>query len=281
MLYVLLFSNIIQTRIMGASMKRISVVVLFSVLLLFSAGLQSAVAHFGTLTPTTSMVTAEGPRKVQLTLSFIHPFEQHGMELVKPKEVKVMIGGHSTSLLPYIKKTTLLNHSAWKFNYKFRRPGSYAFYMEPTPYWEPAEDCYIIHYTKTVVAAFGDDSGWEDEIGLKTEIVPVTRPFGLYTNNLFQGIVKMNGKPVPWSTVEVEYLNTGGKASAPDELMITQTIKADGNGLFSYAAPKAGWWGFAALNEADYKLSYKGQSKDVELGAVIWVQFLDWNSSRK
>ena len=35
------------------------------------------------------------------------------------------------------------------------------FYMEPKPYWEPAEDCFIIHYTKTVVTAFGDDEGWD------------------------------------------------------------------------------------------------------------------------
>lgn len=27
--------------------------------------------------------------------------------------------------------------------------------MEPQPYWEPTEDCYIIHYTKAVVTAFG------------------------------------------------------------------------------------------------------------------------------
>ena len=31
--------------------------------------------------------------------------------------------------------------------------------------------------------------------------------------------------------------------------MVTQTIKADPNGIFTYAAPKAGWWGFAALND--------------------------------
>ena len=44
---------------------------------------------------------------------------------------------------------------------------------DPQPYWEPAEDAFIIHYTKTVVTAFGDDGGWDEEIGLKTEIVPL------------------------------------------------------------------------------------------------------------
>jgi len=56
-----------------------------------------------------------------------------------------------------------------------KRPGVYAFFMEPNPYWEPAEDCFIVHYTKTVVTAFGDDEGWDEEIGLKTEIVPLSK----------------------------------------------------------------------------------------------------------
>lgn len=69
--------------------------------------------------------------------------------------------------------------------------------MEPQPYWEPAEDCYIVHYTKAYVAAFGEEEGWDEPAGLKTEIVPLTRPFGNYAGNVFQGQVLLNGKPVP------------------------------------------------------------------------------------
>jgi cobalt/nickel transport protein len=32
--------------------------------------------------------------------------------------------------------------------------------VEPEPYWEAAENAFIIHYTKAVVTAFGDDEGW-------------------------------------------------------------------------------------------------------------------------
>jgi cobalt/nickel transport protein len=35
--------------------------------------------------------------------------------------------------------------------------------------------------------------------------------------------------------------------------------------------PKAGWWGFSALNEADWPLTHDGQEKGVEIGAVFWV----------
>jgi len=230
-------------------------------------------SHFGMLIPSDSMVMQDDDQTVTVTLSFSHPFEMAGMELVKPKVFSVLAGGKQLDLRDFLKPTRVMDHTAWQAAYPLKRPGVYMFYMEPEPYWEPAEDCFIIHYTKAVVTAFGDDEGWDEEIGLKTEIVPLSKPFGLYAGNVFQGIVKLNGKAVPFAEVEVEYYNQDTKYKAPTEYMITQTIKADGNGVFTYAAPVAGWWGFAALNGADFKLSHEGQQKDVELGAVIWVQF--------
>ena len=150
--------------------------------------------------------------------------------------------------------------------------------MEPQPYWEPAEDCFIIHYTKTLVAAFGDEEGWDEEIGLRTEIVPLTRPIGLYAGNTFQGIVKLDGKTVPFAEVEVEFYNRDRSAVAPTDYLITQVVKADANGVFTYTPPKAGWWGFAALNTAPEKIKFEGAEKDVELGAVLWLEFVDWKT---
>ena len=83
---------------------------------------------------------------------------------------------------------------------------------------------------------------------------------------------------MPYAEVEVEFFNEGLAATAPDELMITQTVKADADGVFTYAPPAAGWWGFAALNTADYTITEEGsgEEKAVELGAVIWVHFEEW-----
>ncbi len=248
------------------------------VILTTSFSIRTSHAHFGTIIPSDSIVSTGEKNEIRLLLSFTHPFEQLGMPLSKPKSFGVFAGGKKMSLLNHISQTRSLGQTAWQTGFRFRRPGSYIFFMEPEPYWEPAEDCFIIHYTKTVVAAFDYDEGWDAEIGLKTEIVPVTRPFALYTHNLFQGIVKLNGKPVPGAQIEVEYFNQDKKGKAPNNLMITQTIKADSNGLFSYAAPRSGWWGFAALNSADFQLTRQGKKKDVELGAVIWIQFHDWVS---
>jgi cobalt/nickel transport protein len=238
-----------------------------------------AFGHFGMLIPSDNMVMANDSRKVNLQLSFSHPMEMVGMELVKPKVFKVVTGEKQNDLLDDLKPMRVMDHSAWQMDYQIKRPGVYVFYMEPQPYWEPAEDVFIVHYTKTVVTAFGDDEGWDREIGLKTEIVPLSKPFGLYAGNVFQGIVKVDGQPVSYAEVEVEFFNKEKKAEAPTDYMVTQTVKADQNGVFTYAVPKSGWWGFAALNEADFTLkANSGEAKGVELGAIIWVHFEEWRS---
>ena len=237
---------------------------------------QSVFAHFGMVIPSDNMVMPGENKTVTLQVSFSHPMEGIGMDMGLPKAFGVNVAGKNQTLLGALGPVRVMDRGAWQAAYPIKRPGVYAFYLEPTPYWEPAEDCFIIHYTKTVVTAFGDDEGWDAELGLKTEIVPLAKPFGLYAGNVFQGIVKFNGKPVPHAEVEVEYYNQNGKAIAPTDIMITQTIKADANGVFTYASPRAGWWGFAALNTADFKMKHDGQEKDVELGAVIWVHFENW-----
>ncbi|NRB35695.1 MAG: DUF4198 domain-containing protein [Rhodobacteraceae bacterium] len=235
-----------------------------------------AFAHYGMIIPNDPMISQEDGRSVSLTMSFSHPFEMDGMLLERPAAFSVTHEGNTTDLLGSLQSATVMGDAGFVMEYPLDRPGTYIFAMEPQPYWEPAEDAFIIHYTKTYVTAFGDDEGWDTELGLKTEIVPLSKPFGLWEHNVFQGIIKMDGEPVPYAEVEVEFFNTGGTATVPDELMITQTVKADANGVFTYAPPSDGWWGFAALNTADYTLPQDGEEKAVELGAVIWVHFEAW-----
>ncbi|MGF1502315.1 MAG: DUF4198 domain-containing protein [Paracoccaceae bacterium] len=238
----------------------------------------AAEAHYGMIIPSDQMVMAEEARSLDLALSFGHPFDPSGMELVRPVAFSVTAGGETTDLLDTLSKTEFHGATAWETSFEIERPGTYVFAMEPQPYWEPAEDAFIVHFTKTYVTAFGDDEGWDSELGLKTEIVPMSKPFALWAGNVFQGIVKLDGEAVPFAEVEVEYYNEDGSAVAPTELMVTQTIKADENGIFTYAAPNPGWWGFAALNTADETMDHEGEAKAVELGAVIWVRFEPWRT---
>ncbi len=118
--------------------------------------------------------------------------------------------------------------------------------------------------------------GWDQLADLPVEIEPLVRPYGLWTGNTFRGIVRRNGKPVPFATIEVEYYNEGQRVKIPGDAFVTQVVKADADGVFSYSMPRAGWWGFAALLDADKQMAGPdGQLADVELGGVIWVKTVD------
>jgi cobalt/nickel transport protein len=249
-------------------MKKGERTIVFALGLVFLVG-AAAHAHFGMIVPSDDMVMKDDTSNLTLHLMFWHPFEGQGMELVKPAKFGVVANGREHDLLKTLSPQKVEGHTTWKTSYQVKRPGLYVFYMEPEPYWEPAEDCYIVHYTKTVVAAYGQDEGWDEPIGLKTEIVPLSKPFGLYAGNVFQAVVLLDGKPVPGAEVEVEYYNAAGQYSAPTDYMVTQTIKADPNGIFTYGVPTPGWWGFAALSTDDRQI----KEKDVEIGAVLWVNF--------
>lgn len=235
-----------------------------------------AAAHYGMVIPSDPMLEQDEGRSIDLTLSFSHPFEGDGMVLERPEAFTVTHDGQETDLLGALTETEVMGEPGFALSHELERPGTHVFAMTPVPYWEPAEDAFIQHFTKTYVSAYGDDEGWDAELGLRTEIVPLTKPFGLWEGNVFQGTVMLDGEPVPFAEVEVEYYDEDGSASAPSDLMITQTVKADGNGLFTYAAPTDGWWGFAALSAADETMEHEGEEKAVELGAVIWVRFEPW-----
>jgi cobalt/nickel transport protein len=249
------------------------VVFLFGFLTIFSL---SAEAHFGVIMPSQDIVDSDKDREITLNVMFMHPFEGGYMNMEKPAKFSVMAGGNTTDLLPTLKEKTCDKAITWEARYSMKRPGDHIFYVEPVPYWEPAEESFIVHYTKVVVNAFGKEQGWDEELGIKTEIVPLTRPYGLWTGNIFQGIVKVDGKAVPFAAVEVEYFNDSQqKIKAPGTAFVTQVIKADNNGVFTYAMPKAGWWGFSALKTADFTLKHENKDYPVELGAVIWVRTHD------
>ncbi len=244
------------------------------------AGLAAAVpahAHFQMLIPSDDMVGSPAERHLRLDIKFWHPFEGHGMSMEMPTQFGVHFAGKNIDLRNKLQAHQFMdkggkNRDGFIADYDITKPGDYIFYIEPKPYWEPSEESYIIHYTKVIVNAFGLEKGWDDAVGLKTEIIPLTRPYGLYTNNVFQGIVKLDGKPAPFSKVEVEYYNQDSQLQAPDDPMITQVVKTDANGVFTYAMPRAGWWGFAALHHDKKMMEHDGKRYPVEIGALLWVK---------
>jgi cobalt/nickel transport protein len=237
-------------------------------------------AHFLVLIPSTDVVTAQQSKTVTLEIVFTHPME-HGpaMEMATPRQFGVLVDGKKRDLLKDLKARKVDGKTAFFCQTRVTVPGDYVFFIEPAPYWEPAERKMIVHYTKVVVDVMGAETGWDAMVGFPVEIEPLVRPFGLWTGNAFRGIVKKHGKPVPFAEIEVEYYNQGGKVKIPNDAFVTQVIKADAAGVFSYSMPRAGWWGFAALVEGDQKMKGPdGKPVDVELGGLIWVKTVDMDS---
>jgi cobalt/nickel transport protein len=235
----------------------------------------AASAHFGMIIPSKDVVGKDDKKEIGILIQFTHPFEGGPlMQMDKPEKFGVVIGDRMSDLLGTLKEKKVEGKSTWETNYKVTKPADYVFFMVPQPYWEPAEDKFIVHVTKVVVDALGAEEGWDQPIakvaGIPAEIVPLTKPYGLYAGNSFTGRVKKDGKPVVDANVEVEFWGKG-KTKAPTDSHTKQVVKTDSNGVFSFAMPKAGWWGFSAIMEADKPIQRDGKDKKVELGAVIWV----------
>jgi cobalt/nickel transport protein len=226
-----------------------------------------ASAHFQQILPSEDVLVNGGA--VSVDMLFTHPMERGPeMEMKRPKRFGAMLGGKPVDMLARLTAAG----KGWQAKVDLKEPGAAVFFVEPEPYWEPAEGKYIVHYSKVVVDGFASGEGWDQSVGFPVEIEPLVRPTGLWTGNLFRGIVKRDGKPVPFAEIEVEFVNDGS-VKPPNDAFITQVIKADAAGVFAYAMPRSGWWGFAALVEGDKPMkSPDGKDVPVELGGLIWVK---------
>ena len=254
-------------------MKKVTAGFGLGVLLIFCATV--SMAHFGMIIPSNDVVGKDDKKEIGLLLQFTHPFEGGPqMQMDKPEKFGVVVGDKVTSLLDSLKEKKVDGKSTWESTYRITKPADYIFYMVPKPYWEPAEDKFIVHVTKVIVDALGAEEGWDKpiakEAGLPAEIVPLTRPYSLYAGNIFTGRVLKDSKPVGDCEVEVEFWGKG-KTKAPTDSHVAQVVKTNEGGYFSFVMPKAGWWGFSAIMEADNPIKLENKDKKVELGAVLWV----------
>ncbi len=256
-------------------MKRRLILSLLVCLAAFIASSHIAFGHFGVIMVSRPVVDDSSQSQLEISLQFMHPFDFEFMDLERPERFGVVIGGKKVDLTATLRPAIVKSHKTWRANYKVVSPGDHIFFMEPKAYWEPAEGSYIIHYTKVIVGAFGLEDGWDKPIGLKTEIVPLTRPYGIWKGNLFCGKVLLDGKLAPSVPVEVEYYNDKQDLKIPSPAFSTQTLRTDSDGTFCYSIPKAGWWGFSALNTLSKAMKHQGKPVDLELGAVIWVNAHD------
>ena len=233
----------------------------------------------------TPEVNIEKPADLPFKLIFWHPMENgHAMDMGEPIDFYYVHKGKTVDLEDSLKPITFHGASneskAFESDVDIKRNGDYIFVLTPAPYYEKGEDIFIQQITKSFVNKGGIPTGWNEPVGLPTEIVPLNKPTNVIAGSTFSGVLLSDGKPVPGAEIEVEYLaaepdmeaNKAGAATAspmPGGALVAMT---DDRGVFTFGVPKAGFWGFAALGSGPEK---EHDGKELSQDAVIWVRAYD------
>jgi cobalt/nickel transport protein len=229
----------------------------------------------------------ESGANINLNIVFTHPFSgAYTMDMAGVEEFYVINRNKKKDIKKSLKETVYTDINSkgkgYALKYKARRMGDHVFILSPKPFYDETSKSYIQQITKTMVNVLGVPTDWDRELGLKAEIVPLTKPYAIWTGSNFTGIVKSKGKTVPYAKIEVKYLNRDfdtktntlekPQIKAPQAAFTNMIIKANKDGEFNFTIPKEGFWGFKAMGVGSDK-TYKG--KKLEQDAVIWVQTTD------
>lgn len=240
-------------------------------------------AHFQLIY--TPNVNLEKPTNSPILLVFWHPFENgYAMDMGKPEQFIVTYKDKKTDLLDTLTPVTFKgaenSAAAFEIKYQLKGLGDYIFTLVPAPYLEKTEDKYIQQITKSYVNLGETPTGWDEPIGLPTEIVPLVKPTAVVTGSTFTGRLLSEGKPVAGAELEIEYIasepnlatHTAGKPTVTPPPGGALVVHTDDSGLFTVGIPKAGTWGFAALGTGPAK---EFEGKELSQDAVLWIRAND------
>lgn len=239
-----------------------------------------AQAHFQLVyTPNVNLAK---PADIPVLLLFWHPFENGPvMDMARPEQFFVTYKGKRTDLLDTLKPVTFKgaenSAAAFTTGVPIRGLGDYVLSVVPVPYFDQTESQFIQQLTKSYVNLGELPTGWDEPVGLLTEIVPLTKPTAIVAGSTFTGRVLSEGKPAADIEVEVEFIAaepnlatlSPGKVTVTPPPGGTLVVRTDSNGVFTYGVPRAGFWGFAAVDSGPAK---EFQGKTLEQDAVIWIR---------
>jgi len=124
-----------------------------------------------------------------------------------------------------------------------------------------------------------EETDWKRPVGLKVEIVPLTRPYGLESGAVFAGKVLLEGKPLKDILVQVtryygmflpqEALpkDDQGKVDRPRMYL---SVRTDEEGRFVVALNQPGWWLISARIPHGYTILAQ-QRFPLILRASFWL----------
>ncbi|MFZ5766437.1 MAG: DUF4198 domain-containing protein [Thermodesulfobacteriota bacterium] len=253
-------------------MKKTRVIVLLLGLAVFGSP-AAAFCQFLEIIPSTDSIAAGQGAEIGVDLALSAPGAEALLDLATPETLFVVHGGERRDLSSVLAPVRGDGGRHYRFLVPVSSQADHVVAVTAAPVWDAARQKLIARSAKVVVNVAPAATGWDEPIRFPVEIDPLVRPYGLWTGNCFRGVVKQNGRPLPFAEIEVMFRGSAGdgKISRP---FPPQLLIADINGVFVYAMPRAGWWGFAARIEGEMT-EYEGRRVEVERVGVMWVRCID------
>jgi cobalt/nickel transport protein len=254
----------------------------------------AACAHVQVLVPVQDAGDAQSGGVCELDLRFVEHASRNGpaLPMGQPREFGVVVNQKRTNLTELLKPNQAGGQPAFTAKYTMREAGAHVFFLQPSPYWEPAEQVMVTHYTKVIINSVGAKlptasgmgwenwEGWDTLVGLPVEIEPTVQCTSLWTGSAFTGIVRVKGKPAPHCRVEIEYLNDQGAVKLLDNSYLTHILKTNAKGEFTFVPVHAGWWALTAIPETkETARRPDGKKVKAELGGVLWIRCVDMDKA--
>ena len=229
----------------------------------------AASAHMHLMVPSTDMAAPGGT--VEFEIMYTHPMTGGPViNMDAPERFGLLLDGEEIDLTGALETTEVDERQAFTAEYEIAEPGAHVFFLDTAPR-EGHGGVVSQYHLKVVVDSLGAHSGWDASVGAPLEIDPLSRPYGLWTGNLFRGVVRHKGEPVSGALVTIEHNNVDG-VELPGDAFMGQVVKTDANGVFAYTIPCAGWWGFSVTLEGDEEVeNSQGDMVPMRHGAIMWV----------
>jgi cobalt/nickel transport protein len=246
----------------------------------------TARAHYHMLFPDKPSVKKD--ETVQFTFQFGHPFEHQLFDAAKPTRLTVLgPDGKKTELQSKLEATDLPAEDGkkvkgFRFSFTPDKRGDYLLVAEAAPVWMEDEKEFYIDVVKVVLHVQAQ-KGWDGMLLRAFEMVPLTRPYGLLPNMVFQvWVAAETGRPIrgqPDILVEVERYNAKPPKELALEELITRTVRTDPNGVATTTLTEPGWWCLTASREKG-GMEHEGKKYPVRERSSLWV-FVNEKSAAK
>lgn len=234
----------------------------------------AAEGHFNMLLPQNA--SAKKGEAVTILYQWGHPFEHQLFDAPQPQSfVARAPDGTRLDLMDKLEKTTCKvgdkEVAAYRLRFTPEQRGDYLLVMRTPPIFLE-DDGEFVQDTVKIVLHVQAQKGWDGDTGA-FEFVPLTRPYGLRPNAVFQVEMPRRAAEETLSLVEIEHYNPEPPKKLPPDEQITRTVRLDRNGVATTTLHEPGWW-CLTVSRRDGNRQRDGKSYPLRQRSTFWV-FVD------